>query len=161
MAEYILLAGVVALVIGLLLLRTHTAICFLALCAGSVLLGVSGDNVGLVASSLTSGMSSAAMVARIVLLFVPLTVCAVLLRGYLSKGLLPLAFIPAVCTALLGVIMLAPLLPAGAERSIASSQTWDLLRQYHETVVGVGLVASTVLIAMTIKRPHSKHKKHR
>lgn len=159
MTEYVLLAGMVAVVLILLILRTHTAIGFLALCAGFVLLGVSGDNVGLMAASLTSGMGSAAMTARIVLLFVPLVVCSVLLRGYLKKSLLPLALVPAVCTALLGVIMLMPLLPDGTEQSIVSTQTWLLLEQYHEMVVGIGLVASTVLIAMTIKRPHDKHKK--
>lgn len=159
MAEYILFAAAAALIIAMLFLRTHTAICFLALCAGYVLLGVSGDNAGLLASSLTSGMSSSAMIARIALLFVPLVICGFLLRGYIANKLLVFAFIPATCTALLGVILVVPLLPAGTEQVVRQTETWSLLGQYHETIVGVGLVSATILIAVTLKRPHDKHKK--
>lgn len=159
MIEYALLAAVAALTIALLFFRTHTAICFLALCAGSVLLGVSGDNAALMASSLTSGMSSAATIARVILLFVPLTICAVALRGYIKGPLLMLAFLPALCVSLLSAILLVPLLGDGLEAQIHSTASWDILVQYQEAIFGIGLVASLSLIVSTIKKPKEK-KKH-
>lgn len=161
MTEYILLAVAAAIVVIMLVMRTHTAICFLALCAGSVLLGVSGDNVALLASSLTSGMSYAAMTARIILLFVPLAVCVVALRGYIRKSLLPLAFVPAVSTALLAVMLSVPLLTDSTETTLRQTETWAILVQYQEFIVGVGMVAALALIIATIKKPQGKHKKHR
>lgn len=161
MVDYILMGAIAAVIVLLLILRTNTAICFLALCAGSVLLSTSGQNMSLIASSLTSGMDSSTNIIQIVLLFVPLIVTAVLLRNHVSKGLVPLGFVPAFCTACLGVIFVTPLLADGAESAIVATETWKLLIQYQEVIVGMGLVLSLVLIAMTVRKPHDKHhKKH-
>lgn len=161
MIEYILMGVMAALVLGLMILRTNTAICFLALCAGSVLLSSSGDNVSLLASSLTSGISTSTNVARIILLLTPFAVCAIMLRHHVHKSLMPLAFIPAVCTALLAVIFVTPLLSDGTEGSIVATETWEILIQYQELLMGLGLVTSIVLLAFTIKKPHEKHHKKR
>lgn len=159
MVEYILLASMAAVVLALLWLRTNTAICFLALCAGTVLLMMSGNNMSLIASSLTSGLSSSTNVIRIILLFAPMVVCAVILRNHLPKSKLPLAFIPAVATALLGAIFIAPELADGLEQTLANTETWKVLIQYQEAIVALGLVTSIVMIATTLKKPEEKHKK--
>ena len=162
MIEYVLLAAMAAAVLIMLLLRTNTAIGFLALCAGSVLLGSSGANSALIASSLTSGLDTSANIVRILLLFVPLLVFVVILRFHLKKSLLPLAFIPAVATAFLGAIFVAPELSDGTEGALANTQTWALLLQYQDIIVVLGLVASLVLVLMTAKKPlDRKHKKGR
>lgn len=161
MVEYSLLAAMSAAVVILLFLRTNTAICYLALCAGSVLLLSSGDNVGLVASSLTSGMGNAETIAKVGLLFAPLIVCAVLMRGQVSKWLLAFSLLPAVCIAFLGTVLLVPLLATGLQDSIKATGTWGMLTQYQETFTGVGLVASIMLLSMTVKRKEDKHKKGR
>lgn len=160
MIEYTLLAAMAAAIVLLLFLRTNTAVGYLALCAGSVLLLSSGDNVGLVASSLTSGMNSAAMIAKVVLLFAPLVVCSVLLRGQISRWLLVFSLIPALCISFLGTVLVVPLLSDGLRTTIQATDTWSLLVQYQETFTGVGLVASIIMISMTIRQPHGKHKKH-
>lgn len=159
MTEYILMAAMAALTVLILFLRANAAVCFMAVCAGSVLVEASGSNMGLVASSLTSGYGSASMIAQIVLLFVPLLACLWLVRGQVPKSLLILNFIPAVCTALLSAMLLIPLLPEDIRSQITDVQTWQLMTQYYEFVVGAGLVSSILLISMTIKKPHDKHKK--
>lgn len=161
MIEFALLAAMAAVVVVLIFLRTNTAIGYLALCAGSVLLLSSGDNVGLVASSLTSGMSSAAMIAKIALLVTPLVICSILLRKQVSRWLLLFSLVPAVCVAFLGTVLIVPLFSDGLRTSIQATDTWSLLVQYQETFTGIGLVASIMMIAMTIKNPHDKHKKKR
>ncbi len=159
MIEYILLASMAAAVLMMLLLRTNTAICFLALCAGSVLLSSSGENMSLIASSLTSGIDTSTHVIRIVLLFAPLVFCVLMLRFHLKKSQLLLAFIPAVATAFLGAIFIAPELSDGTEGALVATETWKLLMQYQEVIVVFGLVSSLFLIVLTVKKPHDKHKK--
>ncbi len=161
MTEYILLAAMAAVIVLLLFLRTNTAVSYLALCAGSVLLLSSGENLGLVATSLTSGLGIASIVAKLILLFAPLVVCSFLLRGQISKGLLLFSLIPAICIACLGTVLAVPVLSGGLEESIRATETWNLLVQYQETFTGVGLIASIVMISMTIRRPHDKHGKKR
>lgn len=161
MIEYVLLGAMAAVILAMLALRTNTAICFLALCAGSVLLSSSGVNFSLVASSLTSGMDTSTNVARIVLLFAPLVVCMVALRKHLKKYQVVLGFIPAVATAMLGAIFVAPELSDGTEGALAGTQTWEILMQYQEFIVAFGLVASIILIVLTVKKPQEKHKKGR
>ncbi|MDQ3123930.1 MAG: hypothetical protein M3Q14_04590 [bacterium] len=159
MVEYILMGAMAALIVLMLALRTNTAICFLAVCAGSVLLESSGENLSLIATSVTSGLSTSTNVMRIVLLTTPLAVCVIMLRKQMPTALLPMAFVPAVCSVMLGTIYLAPLLSEGTQGSIAATETWKLLIQYQEPIVGLGLVVSIVLLALTIKKPHDKRQK--
>lgn len=161
MIEYILLVILAAIVVAQLFLRTNTAVAFFAVCTGSVLVAFSGDNMGLIASSLTSGMSSASNIAKIVLLFLPLLVVAIIMRGQVHKALLPLNILPAVCVSLAGLIFLYPLLDASIKTQIDSTETWQLITQYRELIIGIGIVSSVVLLAFTSRRPKDKHhKKH-
>ncbi len=161
MVEYILLAAMAGLVLLLLALRTNTAICFFALCAGSVLLMVSGSNMSLIASSVTSGLSSSTNIIRIALLLVPMLVCALMLRHHLPKSKLLLAFIPAVSTAVLAALFVVPELSDGLEKAITDTQTWSVLIQYQEAAVALGLIVSILLLVTTLKKPENKHKKGR
>ncbi len=148
-----------ALILALLLLRTNVAIVFLSLCAGSVLLATTGANLSLVASSLSSGIDVSTNIARLLLLLVPMAVCAVLLRNHVSKGLLPLSLLIAICTALLTTIFVIPLLSDGIQSSISTTDTWSLLTQYQEPIVVVGLVTSILMISLTVRKPHDKHRR--
>ena len=153
------MAAMAAVVVLLLVLKTNTAVCFLALCAGSVLLSASGDNIGLVATSLTSGAGLSSNIAQILLLLVPLLVCMVVMRAQLHRAMLPISFFPAVCTALLGALFVIPLLPDNVKQAVTSGQTWSLLQQYQISIVGLGLVISLVMVALTSKKSSDKHKK--
>jgi len=160
MIEFIPLIIVAVFTVLLLFLRTNAAVCFLALCAGSVLVEYSGTNIALIASSVTSGASYASHTAKIVLLLVPLVIVAVFLRGQLPKALIPLGFIPALATSLLALVLIVPLLPDHVAESVTSTETWAVVTQYQELTVGLGVVMSVVLLVMMAKRQHGKHKKH-
>ncbi|MDQ3065085.1 MAG: hypothetical protein M3Q36_02340 [bacterium] len=164
MVEYIMLGAMALVVIMMLVLRTNTAICFLAVCAGSVLLAASGENLSLIASSVTSGYSNSANIVRIALLLTPFFVCVIALRKQTSAALMPLAFIPAICSVMLAMIYVAPLLSDGSQEAIVQTNIWQMLIQYQEPIVGLGLVVSISLIALTTKKPnrdkHSKKGKH-
>jgi hypothetical protein len=160
MTEYIMLGVMAAVVLVQVILRTNTAIAFFALCAGSVLLTSTGDNASLVASSLTSGIDTSTNVVKVILLLTPLAVCIVMLKKHISSALLPLALIPAICTALLGGIFVTPLLSDGTEGAVVQTKSWEVLMQYQELIVVIGLVTSIVIVGLTIKKPHNaKHKK--
>jgi hypothetical protein len=159
MIEYFMMGAMAAVILLQLALRTNTAIAFFALCAGSVLLAATGDNASLVASSLTSGIDTSTNVVKIILLLSPLAVCIFMLSKHISGALLPLAFIPAACTALLGMVFVTPLLSDGTEGAIAQTQTWEVLTQFQEPIVVIGLVSSIVLVGLTIKKPHGRHHK--
>lgn len=161
MVDYILMGSMAAFVVALFMLRTHTALVFLALCAGSVLVQTTGADLGLVASSLSSGLTVSTDVVRIIALFVPVVVCAVMLRGFLSRSKSFFGLIPGIATAMLGTGLLVPLLSKSVQASIGGTDTWSLLEQYQEFVVALGLTVSIFMIALTIKKPHEKdaHKK--
>lgn len=159
MVEFLPLIIVAVFTVLLLFLRTNAAVCFLALCAGGVLVEYSGTNVSLIASSLSSGYQYAPNIARILLLLLPMFVCALFLRGQLPKALVPLGFIPAVATSLLALLLIIPLLPEHVSNSVVSTETWTVVTQYQELTVGVGVVMSVVLLVTMSKRTHDKHKK--
>ncbi len=161
MVEFMPLIVAAVLAVLILFLRTNVAVCFLALCAGSVLVEFSGTNVGLIASSVTSGADWAPYVAKIVLLLTPLVVCIFMLRGQTPKSHLLLNLIPAIATALLAVLFIVPLLPEAQYESITSTESWTVLSQYEEFIVGVGVVMSIVSLMFLSKRAHSGHKKGR
>lgn len=161
MTEYVLLAAMAILILIMLTLRTNTAVCFLALCAGSVLLASSGDNMSLMASSLTSGLDTSTNIMRIILLFAPLAVVMVALRKHLKKSQVVLAFVPAVATALLAAIFVLPELSEATQASIVATESWKVMMQYQEFIVAFGLVASIILVVLTVKKPEDKHKKGR
>lgn len=157
-----LMAIASAIVLALLWLRSNVAICFLALCGGSVLLASSGENLSLIASSVTSGIDGSTNIAKIALLLVPLITCAFITRRQAPKSLFAISFVVAISTALLTLLFIEPLLSEDLQNQVIETETWALLEQYREFIVGVGLVVSIVLISMTIRRPHDKHhkKKH-
>lgn len=161
MIEYIPLIVAAVIAVVLVFIRTNSAISFLALCAGNVLVNSSGDNMGLIASSLTSGAGIASNIAKIALLFLPMVVSSFLLRGQISKSLFFLNLLPAICAGLLAVLFCVPLLPADIAKNVTDTETWKLIVQYQEFVIGIGLLLSVVLISATSKHHKSeKHKKH-
>lgn len=161
MVEYVLMAVMAAFAVLLIFLRTNAAVSFFAVCAGSILLNSVGSDMGLIASSLSSGFGAAPSITNIILLVLPVLVCAWLARQQVPKSLTLLNLLPAVCSSLLLTLMLVPLLDENIRNQIQDTETWTLLTQYNQFIVGVGLVSSVVLVSMTIKKPHEKHgKKH-
>lgn len=161
MIDYVPLIVAVVIAVGLVFIRTNAAVSFLAICAGSVLVSSSGENAGLIASSLTSGAGMASDVTKIVLLLLPMIVCSFLLKGQIAKNLFFINLLPAICAGLLTVLFCVPLLPDSVAKTVVDAENWKMLVQYQEFVIGAGLLLSVFLISITSKnRNHEKHKKH-
>ena len=158
---YALIVVITALVLVQLVLRTNTAIVFLAICSGSVLLSAAGKDTSLLAHSIGSSMqvSNNALQATIVLL--PGIISAILLRSRMTKAKLPLAVIPAICAAIVGLTLVYPFLTLSFQNTLIASKGWSLIAQYYEVIVVIGIVSSLLTMAFTVPKHHGddKHKK--
>lgn len=164
MTEYIMLGAVSIVALILLILRTNTGVVFLTLCSGTILLEVTGSDVGLFASSVGKDSELAASLLKIAVLVLPALITALLLKKQVTSTKFFLTFIPAVCTGLLGILLVVPLLSLSLQTSVETTQFWDLLVQNKSTIVTVGIVASVVCVVMTVRRAHhsgEKSKKHK
>lgn len=161
MTEYILLGAMALVAVGLFLLKTHTGVVFLALCAGSVLVEATGKDLGLVASSLSSGLSVSTDLVRIIVLLAPAVVCAIFMRGYLTRGKAFFGLIPGIATALLAGCLVVPLLSQNVQNTIGATDTWKYMQQYQEFVVAFGLVMSVLMIILMIKKPDNDKDSHK
>jgi hypothetical protein len=158
---YALVVLIVVLVVLQLLLRTNTAVVFLAICAGSVLLSAAGKDTDLLAHSMGASVkvSSNAVQAAIVLL--PGIISAILLRKRITKTKLLLAVVPALCASIVGLTLVYPFLTGSFQTTLTASKGWSLIAQYYEVIVAVGIVSSLFVVAFTIPKHHKdgKHKK--
>ncbi len=149
--------GSIALVaVILFFLRTNTAIVFLSLCAGSVLLNATGAEASLVASSLSSGSAVSTDITKIALLTAPAIITAIVLRKHVKGARALVGFIAGMCAGLLGAALVVPLLSSTLQAQIGSTESWDLLTAYQSTVITVGMVASIGTLAFTVAKPHAK-----
>ncbi len=164
MIEYILLGAVSGVAILLLLMRTNTGVVFLSLCAGTLLLNATGSDGSLFATSLGNNTEISGSIAKIALLVLPALVSAILLKKQVTHSKFFLTVLPAACTALLGLLLIVPLLSNSAQASVAGTQFWEMLNQYQAMIVTVGIVTSVVCVALTSRRAHhpgEKSKKHK
>jgi len=160
MVEYVILGTISLVTVFLLMLRTNTGVVFLSLCAGTMLLNATGADASLFASSLSSGAEISGSVAKISVLLLPAAITSIFLRKHVSYGQIFITFIPAVATAMLGVLLVVPLLSSSTQSSVGQTEVWSMLTQYQGAIVTVGIVASIICIVFTVKKPHhSKHKK--
>jgi len=159
MVEYIILGTMALVTVMLLMLRTNTGVVFLSLCAGTMLLNATGADASLFASSLSSGADISGSVAKIAVLLLPAVITSLFLRKHVSHGQILITFVPAVATAMLGVLLVVPLLSSSVQASVGSTEVWSMLTQYQGTIVTIGIVSSIICIVLTVKKPH--HVKHR
>lgn len=161
MVEYVLIGILAILTLLLLVIRSNVAVAFLALCAGSVLVSSSGDSAGLLASSLTSGMSSATNLAKVTVLLLPLVVVAFATRGLAKRSLFIFNAVVSFATSAMVLFFAYPLLPSGISRLMGSTELWSILSQYSDFVLGVGLLLSLTIIVLSHRRLRDKKaKKH-
>ncbi|MCA9347881.1 hypothetical protein KC867_00565 [Candidatus Saccharibacteria bacterium] len=159
MAEYVLIAFVVLFSLLLVVLRANSAIAFMALCLGSLLVSGVGDSAGLLASSLTSGASLASSISKLVVLLLPLVLVVFLTRGQIKKSQLFINLLPAVASALLGVVLAESLMPGSWSEGFRATEFWTYISDYYEFILGVGAFVSILLISITNRRPSDKHHK--
>lgn len=149
-------------VLAILLLRTHGAIVFLSLCAGSLLVHYVGNDAALVGSAISNNASISNQYAQMALLLIPVILSAIILRGSMKGGKMIFNIIPAVAVGLVSVLLVVPLLPYGAQNAVTGTRGWDLLSHSQEVVVTASVLASLIVLWFSPYSSHhsKKHHKH-
>lgn len=156
---YALIALIAFVSLVLILLRTNTGVVFLAVCAGSVLLGAFGKDTDLLAHSFGTSVPVSTNALQAALVLLPGIISAVLLRKRVPKSKAFLALLPALCTSVVGLTLVYPFLSGSFQDTLTASKGWTLIAQFYELIVVVGIVTSLIVIAFTIpKHHHDKHK---
>jgi hypothetical protein len=158
---YALIVLIAVLVLLQLLLRTNTAVVFLAVCAGSVLLSAAGKDTNLLAHSMGTSVQVSSNAVQAAIVLMPGLISALLLRKRIPKTLLIIAVVPAVCSAIVGLTLVYPFLSGSFQNTLTKSQGWSLIAQYYEVIVVAGIISSLFVMALTIPKHHheDKHKK--
>ena len=159
---YALIALIAFIVLVQLLLKTNTAVVFFAICAGSILVAAAGKDTDLLAHSLGSRVQVSTNIMQVAFVLLPGIVSALLLRKRISSGLMIIALIPAICSALVGLTIVYPFLSGSFQSTLTASTGWPLIAQYYGVIVTVGIISSLILLALTIPKHNKdeKHKKH-
>lgn len=157
---YALIALISVISAVLLLIRTNTAVVFLSVCAGSVLLSATGKDTDLLAHSFSSGPGISSNLLQAVLVLLPAIVSALVLIKRMPKNKILLAVIPAICAVVVGLTLVYPFLTGSFQNTLTDSKGWSLIAQYYQLIVAVGVVSSLTTIALTMPKKHrDSHKK--
>jgi hypothetical protein len=148
-------------VVVLVLLRVNAAMVFLSLCLGYVLVQfVANDANSLVNFVAPNVGSLSASTLRLVLLFAPPVLTAVMMLFSVRGRLRPLInILPAAGTALLAILLAVPLLTPGLRHAIEQQYTWQQISKMQSFIVGASALIS--LLALWAQRSHSQHLEHR
>ncbi len=150
-------------VLLILLLRSHGAIVFLSLCAGSLLVLYYGNDASIVGNVIGNNSFAVSQYSQLTLLLLPATLSLVILKGSMAGGKMLFNLIPAIAVGLVAALLAVPLLPYGAHNAITSTSGWKLLEHNQQLVVGASVLASLVVLWFShYKHPghHRKHGKH-
>jgi hypothetical protein len=153
----VLIVAIAVPVLLLVLLRANAAVVFLSLCAGSLLVRFIGDDANLVGSAVANNSHIVSQYSEIVLLFLPVLLAIFITRKSVPASKLLFNVIAAVAFALLAVVLTVPLLPAGAQHVVVSTQGWKLLEHNKSLVVGAGVLASLIVLWIVQPRPGKRH----
>lgn len=142
-------------------LRIKPLYLFTSVMTGYVWVQFLGEPAELMLQSLT-GLQNADVVARIVLLLLPLCLTLVLMRRSLASGALAFQFFLLVANALLVAVLIMQNLPSETRNDLYATEAGNTLRQANDVVIAG--VAGLHVLVMWIMRPknHDGHhkKKH-
>jgi hypothetical protein len=157
----ILVGAVILPAIVIVALRTNAAMVFFALCGGSVLVTLMGEDIKLVAQSIGKGNAVLPIAALIGMLVAPAILAIIFLRGSVSKPKMMLQLLPAIATGVVGVLLVVPLLTPEAQKIVADNMLWQRYSQFQPVALLVGVFGSLVVAAFTARgQKHEDKKKH-
>lgn len=140
------------------LLRVNPLFMFVSIVSGYLWVQFLGETTELIIQSFVQ-VQHIDVVARVILLLLPLLLTFIFLRKTLSVSALPLYFGLLVMDSLLLVTILLPLLTPGFQDSVYATQSGETLRSGHDLIVSG--VAALHLVVMYVLRPKSQSsKKH-
>lgn len=153
----ILGAVVLAPVLFALIFRTHALYIFVSVCVGYFLQFALSDDVDLALATIIRG-SDSMVIARLVLLGVPIVLTLFVLRKTASKTLL-FQLIPLIFSGLFLAAITLPLLPSGTEQAIYDSTYGGNIRGAQDLVITAAVI-SNLLLMWTLFKHHGKGKHH-
>lgn len=164
-----LAAIVIVPLVLLTVLRINAALVFLSLCLGNVLVQFvatdANDLLSLVSSAhATATVQTAHNNIKLILLLLPVILTAVfMIRTIRGHGRSALNTLPSAGVAMLGALLVVPLLPPGLSHNIVGSSLWHQISHVQDLIVGAS--ALICLLALWMQRPKAthedKHHKHK
>ena len=141
------------------LLKSNAALGFLALCGGFAVITLSGSDIEHLLgqtkiTSLTSNNVDLALLIGPLLLTMVFTY-----KSVTSKNRRYFSMIPALCAGGLLAVVAAPMLSDTLQTNLSSSSFWHDLQNIQSYIVGVGLLASLLLIWSGGMAKHGKKHK--
>ncbi len=156
----LIVIGAIALVPVLLALifRVHALFVFVSVCVGYFLQFALSDDVDLALAAIVKG-SNSVVVARLVLLALPIVLTILLLRKSAGKSAL-IQIAPLVLTGCFVAVIALPLLPPGMEQSIYNTHYGGNIKGAQDLVLAAAVVSNLLLMWALFKTSHEKGKHH-
>ncbi len=155
----LIVIGAVALapILLALIFRTHALYLFASICTGFFLQFALSDDVDLALATIIRG-SNSMVIARLVLLGLPIVLTLFILRKTAGKSLL-FQLMPLIFSGLFLAAITLPLLPSGTEQAIYDSAYGGNIRGAQDLVIAAAVVSNLVLM-WTLFKHHGKGKHH-
>lgn len=152
--------GAVALapILFALIFRTHALYVFVSICVGYFLQFALSDDVDLALATIIKG-SNSMVIARLVLLALPILLTLFILRKTVSKSLL-FQLVPLIFSGLFLAAITLPLLPPATEQAIYDSAYGGNIRGAQDLVITAAVVSNLVLMWTLFKHHHGRGKHH-
>lgn len=150
-------AVVIVPVLLALIFRVNALYLFVSICVGYLLQFALSDDVDLAIATIIKG-SNSMIVARLVLLAVPIILTLFMLRKTAGKLLL-FQLLPLIFSGLLLAALALPLLPPTTEQAIYDSSYGGNIRGAQDLVIATAVVSNLVLM-WTLFKHHGKSKHH-
>jgi hypothetical protein len=160
MADVLLVVLVLLPAVLTFFLRSNAALAFLALCGGFAAITLSGSDIQhLIGQTKITSLTSNNV--DLALLVVPLLFTLLFTyRSVSSKNGRYFSIIPALCAGGLLAIVAAPMFSDALQINVTASKFWHDLQNAQSYIVGIGLLASLLLIWTGGFKPgHSKKHK--
>lgn len=156
----LMIIGAIALVPVLLALvfRVNALFLFMSISAGYFLQFALSDDVDLALATIVRG-SNSMIIARFVLLALPIVLTLLLLRKTAGKGVL-LQIAPLILSGLLLAVITLPLLPPGTEQAIYDSPYGSNIKGAQDLVLAAAAVSNLLLMWALFKHGHEKGRHH-
>lgn len=151
--------GAVALapILLALIFRTHATYLFISMCVGYFLQFALSDDVDLALATIIRG-SNSMVIARFVLLALPIALTLFILRKTAGKSVL-FQFIPLIFTGLFLAAITLPLMPTGTEQAIYESPYGANIRGAQDLVITAAVI-SNLLLMWSLFKHHGRKAKH-
>jgi len=155
---YALIAIVALLTAAQVFIRTNAAVVFFAVCAGSVLLTAAGTDTDLLAHSMGSGADISTNTMQAIVVLLPAVLSAFFLRRRVPRTKTLFIIVPAFCASVVALTLVHPFLSGSLQTTLSNGKGWNIIAQYYEFVVVVGIFTSMFTLGITI--PKHKDDKH-